>query len=309
MWGVAFGCFFFLFSSNIVVGDLGTPANPQKPEAVPAGRGEAQPIRYNRGDVTHRRMVFKGGAANKEVIKHLFHRRNKKERKNKHARSNTHTLSLTHFGVLVLRSSPILTKMKKKPSILARFLAFSSSRGPLCGGMWCWWKFIPATWCPTQGAITPINPQRPHGALATAPEESGRFLKSCFGASDLLFVRKCICGFIVILSCSRVFPPLSSSVTHGVSHGGQAHDITSPDLDAHTWLRFNSVSASPNSSSLRSYVFYDILFNLMCFFFFIILWLSHRVLVTTLLFSSPFLTIQFVCFFLFKTLYPKSLFC
>ena len=33
-----------------------------------------------------------------------------------------------------------------------------------CGGMWCWWKFIQTTSCPTQGPITTINRRRAHGA-------------------------------------------------------------------------------------------------------------------------------------------------
>lgn len=101
---------------------LRTPSNA-KTRSDAGGRGEAHPICYKRRDVTYRRLVFEGGAANKEVIKHLFLRRNKKERKTR-ARTHTFTLSLTHtltqFGVFVLRQQKlsaalILTKIKNPP--------------------------------------------------------------------------------------------------------------------------------------------------------------------------------------------------
>lgn len=73
--------------------------------------GRAHPMHFKRGDVTSKRPFWGGGGgANKEVIKHLFLRRNKK----KHTHMHTHT----HFGVFVLpqqklSAALILTKKKK----------------------------------------------------------------------------------------------------------------------------------------------------------------------------------------------------
>lgn len=93
MWGSLLdGSRRFFFLEQHRSRRLGTPAN-LKTRSDTGGRGEAHPIRYKRGDVAYRRLVFEGGAANKEVIKHLFLRRNKKERK---TRARTHTYTLSH---------------------------------------------------------------------------------------------------------------------------------------------------------------------------------------------------------------------
>lgn len=124
MWGSPLdGSRRFFFSSNTVAGDSGPPLIP-KPEAMPVDGAKHSRYVINGEMLRSGGRFLRGGAANKEVIKHLFLRRNKKERE-KHAHAHTHTHTQhshthTHFGVFVLlqqklSAALILTKIKNPP--------------------------------------------------------------------------------------------------------------------------------------------------------------------------------------------------